>query len=99
MLFRTLSNGKFVPVHAIKAYGGAEVQLHSFIISALDGREWSTSCPGHFTRERTTAPIEQGVGWDLQPVCTLKEHPLSLPREAPPATLVTTTEHDMTDKV
>ena len=28
--------------------GGAEVQLHSFLTSSLDGREWSTSRPSRF---------------------------------------------------
>jgi hypothetical protein len=34
-----------VPVsehHKMKAYRGAEVKLHIFITSALDGSEWST---------------------------------------------------------
>ena len=30
-----------VPVHNMKANAGVEVQLHSFLISALDGDEWS----------------------------------------------------------
>jgi len=29
--------------------GGIEVQLHSFLISALRGDEWLSSHPGHFT--------------------------------------------------
>jgi hypothetical protein len=32
----------------MKAYWGVEVQLHTFFISALDGGEWSASCPSHF---------------------------------------------------
>jgi len=28
---------------------GEEVQLHSFLISTLDGSTWSTSRPGYFT--------------------------------------------------
>ena len=28
--------------------GGAELQLHSFLTTALDGGEWSTSCPCRF---------------------------------------------------
>jgi len=35
--------------HAVK------VQLHTFLTSALDGGEWSASCPGRFTpKERAT---------------------------------------------
>jgi hypothetical protein len=35
--------------HAKKTYWGVEVQLHSFLTSALDGREWSASCASRFT--------------------------------------------------
>jgi len=34
---------------AKKTYRGVELQLHIFIISALDGGEWSASRPGGFT--------------------------------------------------
>jgi hypothetical protein len=40
---RALSFSQFVPVQAIKAYAGVEVQLHSFLTSTLDGNVWSTS--------------------------------------------------------
>jgi hypothetical protein len=33
----------------MKVYGGVEVQLHAFLISALDGDEWSASHPIRFT--------------------------------------------------
>jgi hypothetical protein len=35
--------------HAMKTRGGVEIQLHEFLISALDGGEWSASHPGRFT--------------------------------------------------
>jgi hypothetical protein len=34
--------------------GGTEVQLHSFLTSALDGGEWSTSRSGRFTPGKET---------------------------------------------
>jgi len=30
----------------METYWGVEVQPHTFLISALDGDEWSASCPG-----------------------------------------------------
>jgi len=33
----------------MKMYGGVEVEFHSFLISALDGGEWSASYPDRFT--------------------------------------------------
>jgi hypothetical protein len=35
----------------MKAYGGLDVQTHVFLISALDGGEWSVSRPSRFTPE------------------------------------------------
>jgi hypothetical protein len=44
---------KVVPVlikqYAMKAYGGVNVWIHIFYISALVGIEWSASRPGRFT--------------------------------------------------
>jgi hypothetical protein len=37
-----------VPMHAIQAYGGTVVKLHSFLTSALDGGELSLSRSGRF---------------------------------------------------
>jgi hypothetical protein len=33
-------------VHAMKEYGGVEVQLHPSLISKHDGNEWSVPCSG-----------------------------------------------------
>jgi hypothetical protein len=59
LLLRQNGKGKVVSVpfltenHALKAYWGVDVELHTFFISALDGGEWSVSRPGRFTlRER-----------------------------------------------
>jgi len=45
--------------YAMKTYMGMEVQLHAFLTSALDGYEWSTSCPSHLT------PGERAPGYTL----------------------------------
>jgi hypothetical protein len=44
---------------------GVEIQLHLFLTAALDGGEWSASCPGRFNlRERTCSHlINVRVGW------------------------------------
>jgi hypothetical protein len=34
--------------YAMKAYGIVDVWIHNFLISALDGGEWSAQRPGHF---------------------------------------------------
>jgi hypothetical protein len=44
----TGKKGKAV-LHAMKAYGGVEVQLHAFLTSVIHGREWSSARPGRFT--------------------------------------------------
>jgi len=44
--------------------GAAEVQLHSFLTSALDTDEWSTSRPGHFT----LVPIQGNTRWTPEKV-------------------------------
>jgi hypothetical protein len=43
---QTHSKGAVVPVHAIKACRGIQVQIPSFLTLALDGVEWSTSRSG-----------------------------------------------------
>jgi len=39
-------------VRSIKAYGGVEERFHSFLTLALDGGDWSTSCPVRFNPEK-----------------------------------------------
>jgi len=42
---------------------GVEVYLHSFITSALDTDEWSTSCPSCFTcGKKTPLPLNRRFG-------------------------------------
>jgi hypothetical protein len=52
-------------VHAMEAWRGADVSLHSFISSKLDAVVWSASDSGRFTsRERTdgTHSVGRWVG-------------------------------------
>jgi len=47
--------------HAMKTYGGVDVQLHTFLTSPLGGREWSASRPGHFI-PGINSPRTQWIG-------------------------------------
>jgi hypothetical protein len=56
-----ISKGKklslFLTKHyATKTYWGEEVYIHAFLISALDGGEWSASRHGRFTLEKRAPP-------------------------------------------
>jgi hypothetical protein len=47
----------------MKAYGGVEVQSHIFLISALNGGEFSASHLSHFTSdERLQYPLDRRLG-------------------------------------
>jgi len=56
--------------HAMKTYGGVELQIHAFITSALDGGEWSASRPGRFTPgNKARYTLDRWLaGWTLEPV-------------------------------
>jgi hypothetical protein len=41
----------------MKAYWGVKVQLHTFLTWALDGGEWSASCPGHSGEEKNSQSL------------------------------------------
>jgi hypothetical protein len=49
---------KVVFVDIMKAYGGVEIPIHSFLTLALNEQEWSALLHGRFT----PPPIEWGVG-------------------------------------
>lgn len=80
---------KVVPVHTMKAQVD-KVQCHPFLTLALEGGEWLTTSPSHFTTptpERKPASIEQEAVWAPVPVWT------SLRTEKPLTTIgIQTTE-------
>jgi hypothetical protein len=43
--------------------GGVEVEIHVFLTSAQDGREWSVSRPGNFTPQGITSVAYWIGGW------------------------------------
>jgi hypothetical protein len=47
----------------MKTHGGVKVELHIFLTLALDGGEWSASCPSHFTPRETAPAILWIRGW------------------------------------
>jgi hypothetical protein len=50
--------------YAMRTYSGVEVELHTFLTSALDGSEWSVSCPSCFT-PRIRALVTHWIGgWE-----------------------------------
>jgi hypothetical protein len=63
----------------MKPYGGVDVQIHIFLISALAGGKWSASRPGSFSPLPGTQWIEgrMAPGGDID---YLEERKLTLPR-------------------
>lgn len=57
----------------MKAYGGPEVYLHSFLIPILNRTEWSDSHPGLPMGKETPVPIEYDSQCAPEPVWTLGE--------------------------
>jgi hypothetical protein len=49
--------------NAMKTYWGVEIQIHSFLISALDGGKWSALRPGRFTPRETVPDTQKIGGW------------------------------------
>jgi len=71
------AKNKVVPLNTIKTYEWAYVFCHSFLISALDIGELSTSCLGHLPHPRDRIPGTQqnrrlGVPHSLY-ICSRKE--------------------------
>jgi hypothetical protein len=47
--------------HSMETYGGTEAELHAFLISALDGGQWSPSRPGRSNPEDGTPVFKGGL--------------------------------------
>jgi hypothetical protein len=49
--------------HAMKTNGEVKVQFHTFLTSALDGGEWSATCPVLFTPgDSPQYPLDRRLG-------------------------------------
>ena len=55
--------GKLPPVHIMKAYIGAWVQLHLFVTPALDQDGWSASRSAHWTPRKRVCSTQWIEGW------------------------------------
>jgi hypothetical protein len=58
---------KVFPLHAM---GERKYSSYSFLISAVDGGDWSESVPGRTSapRKGPTVPFVQEAGWSPEPV-------------------------------
>jgi hypothetical protein len=67
-------NGKLYHYTPQRAWGGRMYSSYSFLTSALDGDEWSASCPGRALGpgKGPQVPIVQEAGWAPEPVWTLR---------------------------
>jgi hypothetical protein len=65
-------NAKAVPLHAMEALLGRRYSSYSFLTLALDGDEWSMSCPicAIAPRKGPPVPTGQDPGWAPEPVST-----------------------------
>jgi len=59
-----VKQNKVSPLHAVKVYGGMEIQLHLFFPLALDGGVSSALCCGCITPgKEPLVPIEWEADW------------------------------------
>jgi hypothetical protein len=49
--------------YAMKAFGGVDIYIHIFLVSALVGSEWSASRPGRFTHWERASVTHWIGGW------------------------------------
>jgi hypothetical protein len=54
----------------MKKYGGVDLYIHAFLISALDGCKWSASGPGRFA-SREKDPVTHWIGGWVGPTAGL----------------------------
>ena len=74
-----VKTGKAVPAHTMRHTGGAEVQLHSFLTSSIDGGEWSASHPGLTATSKDGAPEQAGLAPEMVGA-VLEKKTISSPR-------------------
>jgi hypothetical protein len=61
---------KYIKHHATQTYGGVEVWLHTFLISALHGGVWLASCAIHFIAKKRN-PSKHWIGGWVVPIVDL----------------------------